>query len=303
MTDSVCPLPTKQVDEQYKTLISQYREIGPQDESFKQAIEELMKYTPSSATKALMQCKMKGGRKSRKMRRGGAPTSKKACYIKALGKITMGVAGLGAAGYYYLMPFVTSATGSPCAGFTDQAFGYVGSWFDPTLSCAYRQKAFDDMTMNYITNIAKLTGISVGTAILKAPKAFKSILKYLAAKECPDLFDNYSLEDLKKDLSSEPLPASVAPSQAQDAPPPVASSGMSQVEPQYDPSYFRQESEQYEQYYEAPEETIPSRRSSRRTRRGGRKQRKRKTKRTGKKLKKSSNRTRRTKHRYVRHRR
>lgn len=298
MTDSVCPLPTKQVDEQYNRLISQYKEIGPDDQSFKEAIEELMKFNPSTATKALMQCERKGGkksRKSRKARRGGAP-SKKTCYIKALGKITMGVAGLGAAGYYYLMPFVASATGSPCAGLTDQVAGYFGSWVDPSLSCAYRQKAFDDMTMNYITNIAKLTGISVGAAILKAPKAFKSILKYLAAKECPELFENYSLDDLKKDLSIDQAPSASA--QAQPMPPASV-----QPVPQYQPEVSRQQPELYESYYEDPEESVPARRSSRRTRRGGRKQRKMKTRRGAKTSRKYKHKSRRTKRRQTHRRR
>lgn len=296
MTDTVCPLPTKQVDEQYKRLISQYKEIGPEDQSFKEAIEDLMKYTPSSATKALMQCDKKGGRKARKTRRGGAGPSKKACYIKALGKITMGVAGLGAAGYYYLMPFVASATGSPCAGLTDQVAGYFGSWVDPTLSCAYRQKAFDDMTMNYITNIAKLTGISIGAAVLKAPKAFKSVLKYLAAKECPELFDNYSLDDLKRDLQSEQVPASAVSTRAQPA-----SQRATQPEPEYQPEAYREASEAYEESYEEPEDTVASRRTSRRGRRGGRKQRK--TKRGGKTSRRNKHKTRRTKRRHTRHRR
>jgi len=296
MTDTVCPLPTKQVDEQYKRLISQYKEIGPEDQSFKEAIEDLMKYTPSSATKALTQCDKKGGRKARKTRRGGAGPSKKACYIKALGKITMGVAGLGAAGYYYLMPFVASATGSPCAGLTDQVAGYFGSWVDPTLSCAYRQKAFDDMTMNYITNIAKLTGISVGAAVLKAPKAFKSVLKYLAAKECPELFDNYSLDDLKRDLQSEQVPASTVSTRAQPE-----SQRATQPEPEYQPEPYREASGAYEESYEEPEDTVVSRRTSRRGRRGGRKQRK--TKRGGKTSRRNKHKTRRTKRRHTRHRR
>lgn len=265
MTNSTCPLPTKQVDEQYKKLISEYRKIGPKDASFQEAIEDLMRFTPTTATRALIQCDIKGGRKNQKSRFGGASASKKLCYIKALSKITMGVAGLGAAGYYYLMPFVASATGSPCAGLTDQAMGFLGGWIDPTLSCAYRQKAFDDMAMNYITNIAKLTGISVGAAILKAPKAFKAIIKYLAARECPELFDNYSLEDLKKDLSSEQSPAAKASIQSQSA---ISSA------PGYEREEVRQEFGSYGQYYDEPEDTVPSRRSSRRTRRGGRKQRK-----------------------------
>lgn len=273
MADTVCPLPTKQVDEQYKNLISQYEELGPEDPSFMEAIEALKAYTPSSATKALMQCEMKGGRKHRKMRRGGAGPSKKACYIKALAKVTMGVAGVGAAGYYYLMPFVTSATGRPCAGLTDQAMGYLGSWVDPTLSCAHRQKAFDEMAMNYVANIAKLTGLTLGGAILKAPKAFKAIVKYLAAKECPELFDNYSLEDLQKELSGE---VSAAPS---------ASAAQASVKPATE-SVVRQQSEPAEEYYEDPADEEPARRRTARGRRGGKKQRKTKTRRGGKKSRK-----------------
>jgi len=263
MSDSVCPLPTKLVDEQYKNLISQYEELGPEDPSFMEAINDLKTYTPSSATKALMKCEMQGGRKNRKMRRGGA-ASKKACYIKALAKVTMGVAGVGAAGYYYLMPFVTSATGRPCAGLTDQAFGYLGSWVDPTMSCTHRQKAFDEMTMNYIANIAKLTGLTLGGAILKAPKTFKAIVKYLAAKECPELFDNYSIEDLQRELSSSVQPAttSFVPSQANPQP-----------------------TEEKQEYFEDPEEKQPARRTTR-GKRGGKKQRKTK-KRGGKKSRKS----------------
>jgi len=294
MTESVCPLPTGQVDEQYRNMIAQYEKLGPKDSSFSEAIEELKKITPSSAAKILMTCKKDGGRKrrrsskTRRMRRGGAP-SKKACYIKALGKITMGVAGLGAAGYYYLTPFMMSATGAPCAGLLDQASGWLGSWVDPSLSCASRQKAYDEMALNYVTNIAKLTGISVGAALLKAPKAFNNVLKYLAARECPELFDNYSLEDLRRDLSG-------------DSSAPVARAAEASRAPS-EPAASRQPSGESEEVFEDPEDTTASRRGSRRpVRRGGKKSYS-KTKRGGKTSRRTKHKTRRMKRRQTRHRR
>lgn len=300
MTDSVCPLPSRQVDEQYLNIISQYERLGPEDPSFDEAIKELKKITPSAAANTLMACKKDGGRKrrrshkTRKSHRGGAP-SKKACYIKALGKITMGIAGVGAAGYYYLAPFMMSASGTPCAGLWDQVVGYGASWFDPSLSCASRQKAYDQMVLNYITNIAKVTGISVGAALLKAPNAFKSVLKYLAAKECPELFDNYSLEDLRKDLSGVSVAAAPAASQPAASQP----AAVSQAAPS------RQSSDEPEESFDDPEDTTASRRGARRApaRRGGKKQRRTKTKRGGKVSRRTKHKTRRVKRRQTKHRR
>jgi hypothetical protein len=207
----------------------------------------------------------------------------------------MGIAGVGAAGYYYLAPFMASASGTPCAGLLDQVSGYAASWFDPSLSCASRQKAYDEMVLNYVTNIAKLTGISVGAALLKAPNAFKSVLKYLAAKECPELFDNYSIEDLRKDLSGDPSAPVARPAAASRAVSEAAS----------EPAPSRQASDESEEALEDPEDTTASRRGARRgaPRRGGKKQRHSKTKRGGKASRRNKHKTRRTKRRQTRHRR
>lgn len=292
MSNSICLLPGKQVDSAYKQLIQEFSRLGPKDAAFEAALDDLEKYTPSSSEKALLKCELKGGRKikpSKRSKRGGAnetvseQKSKKHCYIKALAKVTMGVVGVGVGGFYMISPYISAALPQPCSGLVDQAFGFVGGFIDPSVSCSARQQAYDSIVSNYITQFASATGLTLGTAVLSSPAIFKVIIKYLAAKECPELFDNYSLNDLKNDIS---VIRGVAPQQVQQS---IPAQQASQVQDQ-------SEYDEKEMYEEPEDVSRATTRRSTRTRRGGRKTRRTKRKsikksRKGSKLKRNTKRS------------
>jgi hypothetical protein len=113
-----------------------------------------------------------------------------------MAKMAMGAAGVATAGYYLMAPFLTSAIGTPCKGFTDQVFGAVAGVYDSRLSCSGRQAAYDEIVTNYLTGLVTSTGVPLGVIMWKSPELFGLVMKYLLAKECPSLYDPYTWDDL-----------------------------------------------------------------------------------------------------------
>jgi hypothetical protein len=118
------------------------------------------------------------------------------CYLKVMAKMAFGAASVATAGYYLMAPFLTSAIGSPCKGFTDQVFGAFAGIYDNRLSCSGRQAAYDEIVTNYLTGLVTSTGVPLGVIMWKSPELFGLVMKYLLAKECPSLYARYTWDDL-----------------------------------------------------------------------------------------------------------
>jgi len=221
---AACPLPTSKDNQQYKQILTMFEKVGPKDDPmFNLAIDMLSQTTPTEANKELMTCSMKGksssGTRSKRMSvSGGAssksrsrsrsanaaktPVSKKdqgrlKCYLKIMTIMAAGAASITTAGYYLLVPFVTTAVGSPCKGLTDQIFGAIGGIMDNQLSCAARQAAYDNLVSNYLSGVATTSGMSITAMMWKAPELFRLVFKYLKHKFCKDIYkEKYTWDNL-----------------------------------------------------------------------------------------------------------
>lgn len=266
----VCPIPTKEVDNAYALILESFGKYGPaNDPMFQKALSALMKTSPSKAYKAHMQsCAMAGGlRKAHRSRKGGMPVveaeaapvpvaetiqdpnSKRRfkCYIKVMLKIALAVAGTGAVSYYMVYPYVMSAIPWPCTGITDQMFGMLTSIVDAQTSCSSRQKKFDTF-VDSMKIAGGLAGVSIPGLVWRSPQMFKQLLKYMLHKECPELFEAYSKEQLQTDFDALKKGSAVSSQAAAQAPARGVPQAQQQEdvpvrmgEQQYDGEYGRQE--------------------------------------------------------------
>jgi hypothetical protein len=228
-------MPTSKDNKLYNDILSKFEKTGPvNDPMFRLALDMLRQTNPVKANKRLNRCSInsrtakksksatRATRSSTKASRMGGATSRNnsrngnvqaspplvsanvepkdkgrlKCYLKVMAKMAMGAAGVATAGYYLMAPFLTSAIGSPCKGFTDQVFGTVAGIYDSQLSCAARQAAYDNLVTNYLTGLATTTGVPLSILMWKSPELFSLVMKYLLAKECPSLYAGYSWDDL-----------------------------------------------------------------------------------------------------------
>lgn len=226
---SHCILPNKDDNEQYRKLLDRYKKLGPSNDSaFAEAIKILQRTSPTKLFKELSVCKKnktlsntyKGSKSNSGTRRkssGGARSgsrsrsnsgskaapSKTRCYLKALAKISGMTALLAGFTFNYIAPFLASASGvSPCEGYMDQAVGSLASIVWKAADCDYREQQANQVMVAYTTALVSAVGISGVAMITKSPTAFKLTLKYFAAKECPELFNNYGVENYKQDMKS-----------------------------------------------------------------------------------------------------
>ena len=224
---SHCILPNKDDNEQYRKLLDRYKKLGPtNDSAFAEAIKILQRTSPTKLFKELSVCKKnktlsntyrgsKSNSGTRRKSSGGARSgsrsnsgskaapSKTRCYLKALAKISGMTALLAGFTFNYIAPFLASASGvSPCEGYMDQAVGSIASIVWKAADCDYREQQANQVIVAYTTALVSAVGISGVAMITKSPTAFKLTLKYFAAKECPELFNNYGVENYKQDMQS-----------------------------------------------------------------------------------------------------
>ena len=220
---SACYSPTKADDAKYESLVNQYESMGPADDpAFQDAIGILRKTSPTQLHSELMSCKRSGGRRrsrsrsrSRKSRAGGtdgegeapAPTpsqssSKTMCYLRAMAKLSAMTAVVAGVAFNYVAPFLAEASGvKPCDGFMDQIVGYVGSYAWSSASCDVREEQYKMVVAGYTSLIVSVVGMTGLKMIIKSPMAFKLALRYLAARECPEKFGEYTPAQFSADMS------------------------------------------------------------------------------------------------------
>lgn len=240
---SHCVLSNKDDDEQYRKLLNRYKKLGPSNDSaFTEAIKILQRTSPSKLFKDLSVCKKnktlsntyrgsKNKSGTRRISSGGARSgsrsnsgsrgntskatpSKTLCYLKALAKLSGMTALLAGFTYNYIAPFLASASGvSPCEGYMDQVVGSLASIVWKAADCDYREQQTNNVIVAYTTALVSAVGVSGVAMITKSPTAFKLTLKYFAAKECPELFNNYGDDNYKQDMQSlKDAPTIVFPS-------------------------------------------------------------------------------------------
>ncbi len=130
-----------------------------------------------------------------------AGTSKTMCYLRAMAKLSAMTAMLAGVAFNYIAPFLANASGvKPCEGFMDQAVGTIGSYLWDSADCAVREEQFNMVVAGYTSLIVSVVGMTGLKMVLKSPLAFKLALRYLAARECPGKFDDYSKEDFASDM-------------------------------------------------------------------------------------------------------
>jgi hypothetical protein len=130
-----------------------------------------------------------------------AGTSKTMCYLKAMAKLSAMTAMLAGVAFNYIAPFLANASGvKPCEGFMDQAVGTIGSYLWDSADCAVREEQFNMVVAGYTSLIVSVVGMTGLKMVLKSPLAFKLALRYLAARECPGKFDDYSKEEFASDM-------------------------------------------------------------------------------------------------------
>lgn len=229
---SACSIPTKADDAKYGDLVDKYESMGPnEDPSFQEAIKILRQSSPTQLHEEMKACKRGGKGQSRKHRgskkrrhsrsrrgRGGtgegeapadeaaaaapAGTSKTMCYLRAMAKLSAMTAMLAGVAFNYIAPFLASASGvKPCEGFMDQAVGAVGAYLWDAADCSVREEQFNMVVAGYTSLIVSVVGITGLKMVLKSPLAFKLALRYLAARECPEKFNDYSQEQFATDMS------------------------------------------------------------------------------------------------------
>jgi hypothetical protein len=278
MASDLCPLPTKADDANYKRMIADFERLGPNDPAFKAAIQKLMRTSPTQATKALSVCQMKGGaveegETSVAPSVATEPASKTKCYMIAMSQITAGLVGVGGGLINYILPYLASIGSNPCDGMTDQLIGGIASLWDESMSCAAREAAVYNRMVAIGTGLTGLLGAGFRKTLMKSPGLFKLLLKYLAARQCPELFNNYSFADFQRDVDAVYAGVKLTDIVKQE---PAASRAASSNTAVAAASDVRG---QEEEYVENPEEAVGSR--TRRGRRGG-KSRKSHKKRNGK---------------------
>jgi hypothetical protein len=130
-----------------------------------------------------------------------AGTSKAMCYLRAMAKLSAMTAMLAGVAFNYIAPFLANASGvKPCEGFMDQAVGTIGSYLWDSADCAVREEQFNMVVAGYTSLIVSVVGMTGLKMVLKSPLAFKLALRYLAARECPGKFDDYSKEEFANDM-------------------------------------------------------------------------------------------------------
>ena len=130
-----------------------------------------------------------------------AGTSKTMCYLRAMAKLSAMTAMLAGVAFNYIAPFLANASGvKPCEGFMDQAVGTIGSYLWDSADCAVREEQFNMVVAGYTSLIVSVVGMTGLKMVLKSPLAFKLALRYLAARECPGKFDDYSKEEFANDM-------------------------------------------------------------------------------------------------------
>lgn len=298
---AACPLPNKEDDKQYAELLSHFASLGPMnDPAFKKALDILRNTSPTEAHKEMMACPApsKGGkRKSRRGRKGrgggegegdegsedggdaaserseppadGNDSGRTKCYLRVMSKMAMLVGGLGYAGYRLLMPFIASSTGSPCSGWRDQAWGaFAGTVINPQMSCSYRQEAYDNIVSNLTTALVAGTGIPLGAVLWHSPELFGLVMKYLLAKECPNLYAPMSMDQLigrwEQIKAKNPVAEDATKKKAKPAPKTTTTAKAAA-----EPATPAVEEAAEESGLDDPEEAVPTRRSTRSRRRGG----------------------------------
>lgn len=130
-----------------------------------------------------------------------AGTSKTMCYLRAMAKLSAMTAMLAGVAFNYIAPFLANASGvKPCEGFMDQAVGTIGSYLWDSADCAVREEQFNMVVAGYTSLIVSVVGVTGLKMVLKSPLAFKLALRYLAARECPEKFNDYSQEQFSTDM-------------------------------------------------------------------------------------------------------
>ena len=213
-----------------------------------------------------------------------AGTSKTMCYLRAMAKLSAMTAMLAGVAFNYIAPFLANASGvKPCEGFMDQAVGTIGSYLWDSADCAVREEQFNMVVAGYTSLIVSVVGLTGLKMVLKSPLAFKLALRYLAARECPGKFDDYSKEDFANDMkelkdssmfsigeadkgASKKAPASKAAATTKAAP----AKEPETVKPQAAPSQAVSVAASPAPGYENPDDALPVRRSAR-LRKGGKK--------------------------------
>jgi len=118
-----------------------------------------------------------------------------------MAKLSAMTAMLAGVAFNYIAPFLASASGvKPCEGFMDQAVGTIGSYLWDSADCSVREEQFNMVVAGYTSIIVSVVGLTGLKMILKSPLAFKLALRYLAARECPGKFDDYSQQDFASDM-------------------------------------------------------------------------------------------------------
>lgn len=288
-----CPLPTKADDATYKRMVNEFSKLGPKVPAFQAAIDKLLNTSPTKAHKDLSMCAMRGGTPSSPKTSQASPKtsktspksteaeSKTKCYMIAMSQITAGLVGIGGGIVNFALPYLASLGGiAPCDGLTDQAIGGLASLWDSNLSCAAREAAFYGRMVKIAGGASGLLSIGFRKTLMKSPTLFKLLLNYLAARQCPELFNNYSFKDFTRDVEAVYGGASLddimrqAESQGSTATASSVRGREREREPERERS--QQPAGDYYQYQEGeyiddPEETLPARgRSTRASRRSGR---------------------------------
>lgn len=213
-----------------------------------------------------------------------AGTSKTMCYLRAMAKLSAMTAMLAGVAFNYIAPFLANASGvKPCEGFMDQAVGTIGSYLWDSADCAVREEQFNMVVAGYTSLIVSVVGLTGLKMVLKSPLAFKLALRYLAARECPDKFDDYSKEDFANDMkelkdssmfsigeadkgASKKAPASKAAATTKAAPAKEPETAKAQAAPSQAAAVAASPAPGYEN----PDDALPVRRSAR-LRKGGKK--------------------------------
>ena len=212
-----------------------------------------------------------------------AGTSKTMCYLRAMAKLSAMTAMLAGVAFNYIAPFLANASGvKPCEGFMDQAVGTIGSYLWDSADCAVREEQFNMVVAGYTSLIVSVVGLTGLKMVLKSPLAFKLALRYLAARECPGKFDDYSKEDFANDMKelkdssmfsigeadkgAKKAPASKAAATTKAAPVKEPETAKLQAAPSQAASVAASPAPGYEN----PDDALPVRRSAR-LRKGGKK--------------------------------
>ncbi len=208
-----------------------------------------------------------------------AGTSKTMCYLRAMAKLSAMTAMLAGVAFNYIAPFLASASGvKPCEGFMDQAVGTIGSYLWDSADCAVREEQFNMVVAGYTSLIVSVVGMTGLKMVLKSPLAFKLALRYLAARECPGKFDDYSKEEFANDMKELKDSSMFSMGEADKATAkkaPAASSkaaATTKAAPAKEPETAKAQAAEPTPGYDNPDEAVGVRRSARiRSGRGGKK--------------------------------